>query len=193
MKNIVKLLVSSTFLISFSGHATQTTAENIVAQINLGAVYTNVNDYKGSGFKASAKINFPMGNDDLNFYGKLSQQTSHDEKQSNNFYFDESELSLGISYNITHEHRVFLEGGNIKQNFEQNEQGLWKDYLSVIRIGTQIQQDNFNIQVALEQRDGIKSDTGYNTCVTFFENRIRISYTDVGNYQSLGLSFQASF
>ncbi|NQZ20747.1 MAG: hypothetical protein HRT53_01725 [Colwellia sp.] len=191
MKNITKSIIFSTLLCSSSVYANQETA--LAAQVNLGAVHTSLNDYSGTGFKASAKIQFPLKHKSVNFYGKLSYQTTRDEKQNNDFYFDETELTLGIAYHINNEHLIFLEGGDIKQSFDNNSQGVWKDYLYVTRLGTQLQQNNFNIKVALEHRDGMNSATGYNTTIGFFENSMRISYTDVGDYQSIGLSFQANF
>jgi hypothetical protein len=193
MKNITKLLIATPFLISSSVYANQPEKNKLVAQVNLGAVYTSVNNYSGTGYKASALINLPMIISGSDFYGKLSYQTSHDEKNGSDFYFEESELTLGIAYNISDKQRVFLEGGDIKQSFDQNEQGVWKDYGYVIRLGTQIQKEGLNFQIALEQRDGVESDLGYNYSFAFFKNKMRISYTDVGDYQSLGLSFQTNF
>ena len=191
MKNITKYLILSSLLISSSVYANQETTLN--AQVNLGAVHTSLNDYSGTGFKASAKIQFPLKHDSMNFYGKLSYQTTRDEKQNNDFYFDETELTLGIAYHINNDHQIFLEGGDIKQSFDNNSQGLWKDYVYVTRLGTQLQRDKYTIKVALEQRDGMNSASGYNTSLVFFENKMRISYTDVGDYQSIGLSFHTNF
>ncbi len=192
MKNITKLLIAGSFLISSSVYANQEEENKVVTQVNLGAVHTSVNDYSGEGYKASAQLLFPLSTK-ADFYGKLSYQTSFNEKHGNNFYFDESELMLGIAYNINDKQSVFFEGGDIKQSFDQNEHGLWKDYVYVTRLGTKIQQDKFNFQFALEQREGMTSDLGYSSSIAFFKNRILISYTDVGAYQSLGLSFQTKF
>jgi len=191
MKNITKSIIFSSLFISSSAFAHQ--EETLTAQVNLGAVHTSLNDYSGTGFKASAKVQFPLKNNSINFYGKLSHQSTRDEKHNNDFYFDETELTLGIAYHINNEHLIFLEGGDIKQSFDNNSQGLWKDYLYVTRLGTQLQQDKYTIKVALEQRDGMNSASGYNTSLVFFENKMRISYTDVGDYQSIGLSFQTNF
>lgn len=191
MKNITKSLIFSSLLISSSVYANQETA--FTAQVNLGAVHTSLNDYSGTGFKASAKIQFPLKHDSMNFYGKLSYQTTRDEKQNNDFYFDETELTLGIAYHINNDHQIFLEGGDIKQSFDNNSQGLWKDYVYVTRLGTQLQRDKYTIKVALEQRDGMNSASGYHASLVFFENKMRISYTDVGDYQSIGLSFHKNF
>ena len=65
--------------------------------------------------------------------------------------------------------------------------------LYVSRLGINILQGSYNLKIALEQRTGSNSPTGYSTLVGFFNNRIRLSYKDVGEYQSLGLSFQRSF
>jgi len=193
MKNMIKSLVVSSLLINFSAYANQVEDKKVNAQINLGGAYTNLNDFNGTGYKVSAKVNFPLESNAFDFYGKISHQVSHEEKQSKTFYFDESELILGITYVVSNEHLVFLEGGDIKQTFAQGEQGQWKDYFYVTRLGTQIQQGSYNVQVALEQRSGINSATGYSSAIGLFNNSMRISYTDVGDYQSLGLSFQSNF
>lgn len=193
MKTITKLAITSSLLVNISVYANQVAEEKFVAQINLGGAYTSVNDYSGMGYKASAEVLFPTDMGSIDFYGKISQQSTYDEKQGNDFYFDESELTLGIAYNVSNEHSVFLEGGDIKQSFDQNEQGIWKDYISVIRLGTKKKQGSYNFQIALEQRNGMESDLGYSYSVTFFEERMRFSYTDVGDYESIGFSFQAHF
>ena len=193
LKKLTKLLIASSLLVNISVHANQVTDKKFVAQVNLGGAYTSVNDYSGMGYKASAKILFPMSVDGIDFYGKISEQASYDEKQGNDFYFDETEVTLGIAYNVSNEHSVFLEGGDIKQSLDQNAQGVWKDYASVARFGTKIKKDNYNFQLALEYRDGMESDLGYSYTIDLFENRMSFSYTDVGDYESIGLSVQAHF
>jgi hypothetical protein len=199
MKNFTKLLIISSLLINTSAYADQANKSMLKAQVNLGSVYTRLNNYNGVGYKVSAQVAFPLSQDNslskskLDFYGKVSHQSSKNKKQGNNFYFDENELSLGINYNINNKHRVFLEGGDIQQTFVQNEKGLWKDYFYVARLGTQIKQDDYNFQFAIVHRNGIDSATGYSSNIGFFNNAIHISYTDVGKYKSLGFSFQANF
>jgi hypothetical protein len=193
MKTITPLLITASLLISSIASANQSASTQDNVQVNLGGVYTHLNDMNLEGIKAAAKINFPHISDSLNFYGKVSYQSSHDDKQGENFYFDENELALGIQYHISNDHTVFLEGGDIKQTFEQDDKSLWKDYFNVVRLGTQLQQDNYNIQFSLEQRGGIHDAFGYSTSMTFFNNSMRISYTDVGKYESIGFSFQSKF
>jgi hypothetical protein len=193
MKTITTLLFTTSLLISSAASANQSASIQDNVQINLGGVYTHLHDMNLEGFKAAAKINFPHTSDSLGFYGKVSYQSSHDNKQGKNFYFDENELVLGIQYHISNDHSVFFEGGDIKQNFEQGNNSEWKDYFSVARLGTQLQQSNYNIQFALEQRGGINDAFGYSTSIAFFDSSMRISYTDVGRYESIGFSFQSKF
>ena len=193
MNKLTKLLIASSLLVNLSAYANQLTEKKFIAQVNLGAAYTSVNDYSGMGYKASAEFLFPMSADVIDFYGKISQQASYDEKQGNDFYFDETEVTLGIAYNVSNEHSVFLEGGDINQSLDQNDQGVWRDYVSVARFGTKIKKGKYNFKLALEYRDGMESDLGYSYTIAFFENRMSFSYTDVGDYESIGLSVQAHF
>ena len=126
LKKLTKLLIASSLLVNISVHANQVTDKKFVAQVNLGGAYTSVNDYSGMGYKASAKILFPMSVDGIDFYGKISQQASYDEKQGNDFYFDESELTLGITYNINNEHSVFLEGAILSKAWIKMLKGFGK-------------------------------------------------------------------
>lgn len=66
-------------------------------------------------------------------------------------------------------------------------------YISVIRLANQIQQGDYNVLFAVENRNGTKSELGYTTSLAFYDNSMKISYTDVGDYQSISFTFQASF
>jgi len=192
MKNTTKLLITTSLLISSMAHANEPADKTSSVQVNLGGVYTNFNDFSGAGIKASAKLTFPR-TDTFNFYGKVSTQQSHDKKQGTDYYLDENELALGLEYSINSNHSIFLEGADIKQTFDQSDKSVWKDYFSVVRLGTQLQQENYNVEFALEKRDGRNSDFGYSTSIAFFDNTLRMSYTDVGEYESIGFSFQTKF
>jgi len=124
-------------------HANEPADKNSSVQVNLGGVYTDLNDFSGAGIKASAKLIFPR-TDTFNFYGKVSTQQSHDKKQGTDYYLDESELALGLEYFINSNHSIFLEGADVKQTFDQSDKSVWKDYFNVIRLGTQLQQENYN-------------------------------------------------
>lgn len=107
MKNITKLLIVGSLFISTSVYAKQTEENKLVSQANFGGVYTSMNNYSGVGYKAAVHINLPIDINAINFYGKLSYQTSHDERKDVVLYFDETELALGVAYNVNSEHRVF--------------------------------------------------------------------------------------
>jgi len=53
-------------------HANEPADKTSSVQVNLGGVYTNLNDYSGAGVKASAKLTFPR-TDTFNFTARYQR------------------------------------------------------------------------------------------------------------------------
>lgn len=166
-------------------------------ELSLGGSYTQLKDYKGEGFNISAKVylleDMETKKIPLNIYGKISYQTSVDKDNHRQSYFDETELVLGAEYYCCQQSKLFLELGDIKQNFEQDNAKLWQDYGYVYRAGIDAEFEVISMNIALEHRDSVKSDTGYRASLTTKNKLFSISYTDVGDYQSLMFNLNKHF
>lgn len=160
-------------------------------QLNLGGAYTSVNDFDGEGYQASLQVDFPLDITDLQVYGRVKTQSTHDKKANETYYLDENELVLGMRYQVEDNILLFLEGGDLKHSFETDTSLIDKEYLNVSRVGIVSVVDDYRINVALENRDGDKADLGYRTMLTY--GSFSFSYTDVGEYQSFTFSIQHQF
>ncbi|ALO36317.1 hypothetical protein CMT41_17430 [Colwellia sp. MT41] len=175
-----------------------TSIEALGIELSLGGSYTQLKGFSGEGYNISAKVNILEGliskdkEIPVNFYGKFSYQTSHDDSE-NNSYFDETELVLGVEYLCCQQYKLFIEAGDIRQNFEQGNTKLWQDYGYVYRAGVDVWTDILTVNVALEHRNSITSDTGYRATLTTRDGLFTLSYTDVGDYQSLMLNVNKRF
>ena len=161
------------------------------AQVNLGGAYTSIGDYNGEGYQASALINYPLVIEELSFYGRISVQSTHDENDGVKQYLDENELIFGLMYQVNDDISLFIEDGDLKQSFETGNELKWKTYMNVSRLGAITKMKGFEISANLEQREGEESELGYRTSISYGD--FRLSYTDVGDYQSIGFSFQHRF
>lgn len=184
---------SSTELLSSAKIST----DRIGIEFGLGGVFTNLEGYDGEGFKVSARINMPRlipeNKHQIELYGKISYQTSYDDNNTNNSYFNETELVIGLEGDIVEEHKIFIELGDIKQNFEVDNNKIWQDYGSVYRIGSDTQYEYGTFNIAIEHRDGRESATGYRTVLTSASGRTSLSYTNVGDYEVIAFNFNFSF
>ena len=176
----------------------KTSEDKIGIDIGLGGVFTNLDGYHGEGLKISVRMDMPLPIPEnkwqLGIYGKLSYQMSHDENKNSNSYFDETELVIGFEgYIIDETHKLFLELGDVKQNFEVHNTKIWQDYGSVYRIGYDAQHELGTFNIALEHRDGRENATGYRTVLGSKDGLFSLSYTDVGDYEVIALNLNFSF
>ncbi len=201
----ISLMASSLPLMADESASTDTTLDNKeltskvspAVEFSLGGSYTQLKNYSGEGFNISVKVNMleeMMSKEiPLNFYGKISYQTSADKDNNSHSYFDETELVLGAEYYCCQQSKLFIELGDIKQNFEQDNAKLWQDYGYVYRAGIDAEFKVINMNIAVEHRDSITSNTGYRASLTTKNKLFSLSYTDVGDYQSLMFNFNKYF
>jgi len=176
---------------------TVTSGKLSAVELSLGGSYTQLKDYSGSGFNVSAKVylleEMVSKEVPVNLYGKISYQTSVDKDNNLQSYFDETELVLGAEYFCCQHSKLFIELGDLKQNFEQANDKLWQDYGYVYRAGFETSFDVITMNIAVEHRDSVKSNTGYRASLTTKNKLFTLSYTDVGDYQSLMFNFNKHF
>ncbi len=158
----------------------------------VSGAFTELNDFSGEGFKITSKLYFSefFANSEapVSLYGQLDYLTSKDEQKSSTLYLEATELVLGINYSLNEDYQLFFEAGDLKQVMEQDNNTLWQDHGSIYRSGFNINHNDINISIALEHRDGIKSDTGYSARYSMFDGTMAIGFTDVGDYKLLEFS-----
>ena len=192
MKKTTTALSAALLLLSTASSAKEAEKEqSFNLQIGLGGAYTSINEFSGEGFNASATVNFPLKAEELNFYGRGTIQQTHDEKNGMKHYLEETELVLGLSFDVHQDIALFIESGDLKQSFETGNELLWQDHMEIARAGLSTTVNNFDISVNAEYRNGHESDWGYRTTISF--GGIGFDYVDVGDYQSFGFSFQHRF
>ncbi len=190
-----KILMTSLFtsLVALPTYAEQQTeTEKNENFFIVSGAFTELNDFSGQGFKISSRLNFSEFFDNTNaplsLYGQLNYASSQDEQKNSTLYFEEIELVLGINYSLNEDYQLFFEAGDLKQVMEQGNNTLWQDHGSIYRSGFNINHNDFDISIALEHRDGIKSDTGYSARYSMFDGKMAIGFTDVGDYKLLEFS-----
>jgi len=202
MKNILitTLLTGLAFSASVSASNTEKNedlyTQKSKVQFKSGGVITNLGDYQGSGFQLSARVSIPRYFTkrlwEVELYSQVTYQTSYDDSQAGVDYFDETELVVGLDKAVTDNINMYLEIGDLIQNFATDNNTIWKNYGSVYRIGFDVAVNSGIINVALEHRESKESDTGYSMSYSVFEH-LELSYTNVGDYDSLGFSFYGEF
>jgi hypothetical protein len=167
--------------------------------VGFGGVFTSLDGFNGQGFNLSARVDMPLTIPENTWqrgiYGKLSYQTSYDENKhdNSNNYFNEIELVIGFEGYIDETRKLFLEVGDVKQNFEMDTTKIWQDYGAVYRIGYDTQYEYGTFNIALEHRNGRESDTGYRTTLVSKNDLFSLSYTDVGDYEVIAVNLNVSF
>lgn len=175
----------------------QTETNNKDNYLMVSGAFTELNDFSGEGFKITSRLNFSEFFADseapVTIYGKFDYFSGEDEQKNSTLYLEETELILGVEYSFDKDHQLFFEAGDLKQVMEQDSNKLWQDYGSIYRAGFALNHQYVDLTIAIEHRDGIKSDTGYSAKYSLFDGKMAIGYTDVGDYESLELSFVHQF
>ena len=173
------------------------TSESTKISISVGSVFIDHNKFQAQGVHVSARFEMddliPANQWDIKAYSKLSYQSSFDETKSNVNYMDETEVVFGLHTQVNETINWYVESGDRRQSFEQDSLKLSQNYGYIYRLGVNVFQEIGAINVALEHRDGIKSETGYRTKFVSSDKLFSLSYTHVGDYKSVGLTLNTHF
>lgn len=192
MNYITTTALLCSFLITNTAMAKEEKDSEFDVQVSLGAVYTDIDQvgYSGEGIGIATKFIFDTKEIPIDIYGKISYQSTKDDGKEE-LMLDETELTLGIQYAFTSSLTMFLEEGYIKQNVDNESHGIWRETETATRLGGIYASTNFSLEVAAEYRDE-QDELGF-TSHLFLGESLHFSYTNVGDYQSIGLNITSKF
>ncbi|WP_281555979.1 hypothetical protein [Thalassomonas sp. RHCl1] len=169
-------------------------------QFSLGAGAVKFDGFSGSGYQLSLnKEMFTFGDDEeyLNkgkAYLQVNYLSTHEEHRGGDAFYKQTELLVGFKKPLNSSHQLFVELGDIEQDFEVNQGEQWQQRGDLYRVGLQSAiTPKINVRYALEHRSLDDEDTGFNLEFTGLNDTVAVFYHKVAEFESYGVNFNIPF